>query len=69
MEDLQASCRLRLVVLDIDGTLTDPAGDITPPVQAAVTALLQRDILVVVATGRNLAESGISWWWWPRAAI
>lgn len=56
MEDLQASCRLRLVVLDIDGTLTDPAGDITPPVQAAVTALLQRDILVVVATGRNLAE-------------
>ena len=66
MEDLQASCRLRLVVLDIDGTLTDPAGDITPPVQAAVTALLQRDILVVVATGRNLAEMDQVWEIWPQ---
>ena len=66
MEDLQASCRLRLVVLDIDGTLTDPAGDITPPVQAAVTALLQRDILVVVATGRNLAEMDQVWDAWPQ---
>ncbi len=66
MEDLQASCRLRLVVLDIDGTLTDPAGDITPPVQAAVTALLRRDILVVVATGRNLAEMDQVWEIWPQ---
>lgn len=39
MEKLGTACQLRLVVLDIDGTLTDPAGDITPPVQAAVTAL------------------------------
>lgn len=66
MEDLQASCRLRLVVLDIDGTLTDPAGDITPPVQAAVAALLRRDILVVVATGRNLAEMDQVWDAWPQ---
>ena len=66
MEDLQASCRLRLVVLDIDGTLTDPAGDITPPVQAAVAALLRRDILVVVATGRNLAEMDQVWEIWPQ---
>lgn len=66
MEDLQASCRLRLAVLDIDGTLTDPAGDITPPVQAAVAALLQRDILVVVATGRNLAEMDQVWDAWPQ---
>ena len=36
MEKLGTACQLRLVVLDIDGTLTDPAGDITPPVQAAV---------------------------------
>ncbi len=66
MEDLQASCRLRLAVLDIDGTLTDPAGDITPPVQAAVAALLRRDILVVVATGRNLAEMDQVWDAWPQ---
>lgn len=66
MEDLQASCRLRLAVLDIDGTLTDPAGDITPPVQAAVAALLRRDILVVVATGRNLAEMDQVWNAWPQ---
>lgn len=66
MEDLKASCRLELAVLDIDGTLTDPAGDITPPVQAAVAALLQRDILVVVATGRNLAEMDQVWNAWPQ---
>lgn len=66
MEKLGTACQLRLVVLDIDGTLTDPAGDITPPVQAAVTALLQRDILVVVATGRNLAEMDQVWEIWPQ---
>lgn len=66
MEKLGTACQLRLVVLDIDGTLTDPAGDITPPVQAAVTALLQRDILVVVATGRNLAEMDQVWDAWPQ---
>lgn len=66
MEELGTACQLRLVVLDIDGTLTDPAGDITPPVQAAVTALLQRDILVVVATGRNLAEMDQVWDAWPQ---
>ena len=66
MEKLGTACQLRLVVLDIDGTLTDPAGDITPPVQAAVTALLRRDILVVVATGRNLAEMDQVWEIWPQ---
>mgnify|MGYP002951482001 CR=1 FL=1 len=66
MEDLRASCQLRLAVLDIDGTLTDPTGDITPPVQAAVAALLQRDILVLVATGRNLAEMEQVWEAWPQ---
>ena len=66
MEKFGTACQLRLVVLDIDGTLTDPAGDITPPVQAAVTALLQRDILVVVATGRNLAEMDQVWEIWPQ---
>lgn len=66
MEKLGTACQLRLVVLDIDGTLTDPAGDITPPVQAAVTALLRRDILVVVATGRNLAEMDQIWDAWPQ---
>lgn len=66
MEKLGTACQLRLVVLDIDGTLTDPAGDITPPVQAAVAALLRRDILVVVATGRNLAEMDQVWEIWPQ---
>ena len=66
MEKLGTACQLRLVVLDIDGTLTDPAGDITPPVQAAVAALLRRDILVVVATGRNLAEMDQIWEIWPQ---
>ena len=66
MEKLGTACQLRLVMLDIDGTLTDPAGDITPPVQAAVAALLRRDILVVVATGRNLAEMDQVWDAWPQ---
>lgn len=66
MEKFGTACQLRLVVLDIDGTLTDPAGDITPPVQAAVAALLRRDILVVVATGRNLAEMDQVWDAWPQ---
>lgn len=66
MEKLGTACQLRLVVLDIDGTLTDPAGDITPPVQAAVAALLRRDILVVVATGRNSAEMDQVWDAWPQ---
>ena len=66
MEKLGTACQLRLVMLDIDDTLTDPAGDITPPVQAAVAALLRRDILVVVATGRNLAEMDQVWDAWPQ---
>ena len=51
MEKLGTACQLRLVVLDIDGTLT---------------ALLRRDILVVVATGRNLAEMDQVWDAWPQ---
>ena len=47
---------LRLAVLDVDGTLADPENRIRPDVARAVNALLQRDVLVMLATGRTISE-------------
>lgn len=45
--------RTRLVALDVDGTLMSHAGVISPEVRAAVTALVEAGVHVVLATGRS----------------
>lgn len=45
--------RVRLLVLDIDGTLLDPSGQLTPPTVAAVRAAVAAGCVVTLATGRR----------------
>ncbi len=50
--------RLKLIALDMDGTVLDSRKQITPRVREALGALDARGILVAAATGRGLAEMG-----------
>lgn len=43
----------RLIALDIDGTLLNPQGQITPRVKEAVRAATQKGCIVTLATGRR----------------
>lgn len=43
-----------MLALDIDGTLLNSAGEITPRVREAVAGVMRAGILVTLATGRNL---------------
>lgn len=43
----------RLLALDVDGTLLDPAGELKPTVRDAVIAAQQRGLRVVLCTGRR----------------
>jgi 5-amino-6-(5-phospho-D-ribitylamino)uracil phosphatase len=43
----------RLLALDVDGTLLDPAGELRPTVRDAVLAVQQRGLRVVLCTGRR----------------
>jgi hypothetical protein len=45
--------RVRLLVLDIDGTLLDPSGQLTAPTIAAVRAAVASGCVVTLATGRR----------------
>ncbi|GIX48180.1 MAG: haloacid dehalogenase [Candidatus Tectimicrobiota bacterium] len=45
--------RYRLLALDADGTVLDPAGELRPSVQRAVAAVQQRGVRVVLCTGRR----------------
>jgi hydroxymethylpyrimidine pyrophosphatase-like HAD family hydrolase len=47
--------RYRLLLLDIDGTLTAPDGHITAPVKTAVRAAVTAGVHVTLATGRSFA--------------
>jgi Cof subfamily protein (haloacid dehalogenase superfamily) len=47
----------RLIVIDLDGTLLSPAGQVTPPTRQAIHRALEADLLVCFATGRNWTES------------
>src|SRR5690242_2957717 len=49
--------RFRLVVIDLDGTLLTPAGQVTARVKAAIHRALGAGLLVCFATGRNWTES------------
>jgi len=44
---------IRLVAFDLDGTLLDPFGKLTPRVSDAVARLAQRDLRIVLCTGRR----------------
>lgn len=46
--------RFRLVATDLDGTLLDPNGEITPRTRAALHALRESGITLVLATSRRL---------------
>lgn len=45
--------RYRLLALDVDGTLLDPAGELRSTVREAVSAVQQRGLRVILCTGRR----------------
>ena len=45
--------RYRLLALDVDGTLLDPAGELRPTFRYAVLAVQQRGLRVILCTGRR----------------
>jgi 5-amino-6-(5-phospho-D-ribitylamino)uracil phosphatase len=46
----------RLVALDIDGTILNPDGHVSPRVRRAIQAVLDRGVLVVLCTGRAFSR-------------
>lgn len=50
------STPIRLLALDVDGTLLTPEGHIAPRTVAAVRAALEREVLVILCTGRTFAH-------------
>ncbi|MGL4793898.1 MAG: HAD-IIB family hydrolase, partial [Aeromonas jandaei] len=44
----------KLIALDMDGTLLNPQGQITPRTHAAITAARAKGVTVVLASGRPL---------------
>src|ERR1700756_273806 len=49
--------RIKMLVIDIDGTLLNPEGEITPFTRAAVQAAQQAGILVTLATARRYCNT------------
>lgn len=49
-----AVSRFRLVVADLDGTLLDPFGHVTPRTKAVTARLRERGVPLVIATARRL---------------
>ena len=47
--------RKRVLVLDIDGTLTNSKKEITTGTKQAIQGLMQRDYQVILASGRPTA--------------
>ncbi|MCA1725501.1 MAG: Cof-type HAD-IIB family hydrolase, partial [Thermomicrobia bacterium] len=45
---------IRLIALDVDGTLLTSAGEVSPAVRAAIRATVARGVHVTLATGRRL---------------
>jgi Cof subfamily protein (haloacid dehalogenase superfamily) len=48
---------VKLLALDIDGTLLNPRGEITPRVRAALDEVQRRGILVALVTGRRFGSA------------
>jgi Cof subfamily protein (haloacid dehalogenase superfamily) len=51
------TARIRLVALDLDGTLVGPDLTIRPRVRAAIAAVRERGVAVTIVTGRMLAAA------------
>src|SRR2546423_669122 len=51
------SMKIQLLVIDIDGTLLNPAGEITPYTRAAIQAAQQAGIVVTLATARRYCNT------------
>jgi Cof subfamily protein (haloacid dehalogenase superfamily) len=49
--------RFRLLALDIDGTLLDPRGEITPPTRAALNEARARGVRIALVTGRRFGSA------------
>lgn len=47
----------RLIALDVDGTLLDPAGQVTPATRRAIGEARENGVYVVLATGRSWQEA------------
>lgn len=52
--------RIRLVATDLDGTLLDPQGCITPRTHAAIQALADSGVLLALATGRRWTGASLA---------
>lgn len=50
---------IKLIAIDIDGTLLTPTHQITPRVKAAIQAAQQAGIVVTLATGRRYSTTGL----------
>lgn len=48
---------VKLIALDLDGTLLDPRGAVTPPVKAAIAQARSAGVRVVLNTGRPIPEA------------
>lgn len=55
---------IRLISLDLDGTLLDPSGTVTPDAKAAITKARRAGVRVVLNTGRSIPET----FWFAREA-
>src|SRR5579863_371309 len=49
--------RYRMIVIDLDGTLLSPTGQVTPRTKRAIHRAIEVGLLVCFATGRNWTES------------
>ena len=47
----------RAVLLDLDGTLTDRAGRLTPRTRGVLEALMARRVRIMIATGRSVSST------------
>jgi Cof subfamily protein (haloacid dehalogenase superfamily) len=54
---MESPANIRMIVIDIDGTLLTPEGAITAPTLAAVQAALQSGIVVTLATARRYCNT------------
>ncbi len=52
-----AASRVRLVVFDVDGTLTDPNHEVTDATRAAVARLRAAGVRTMIATGRRYRDA------------
>lgn len=52
--------RIRLVVTDVDGTLLDPGGCLTPRTREAIQALAEAGVTLALATGRRWTGASVA---------